>query len=273
MPPANNIFSRVFSGNSKAQNIQQQNSDASGDGKRPVASGGSSTQQGNEIEGLQDPNNGQNKGAKKSATPQSPLDDFSTLFDAPDPNDPNKEALPPSLSISADKLKGHVDKLDFTKDLPEEALQGIANMGDQGKLILSLLNHVGRQAYSTAVQHNSAITDRFVGQRSEFDSKSLQNRVKSELVRSGFHKSNSHPVVKAAQEMLAAQLQAKNPDATPDWIQEKTNSFFQLLGQQLAPQKQGGRGEGGAEGEEGDGDVNWLEFVGQKEKPDNSKVA
>lgn len=229
---------------------------------------GKQTQQGANtgIDGMNDPNNKTDPTKNSVKTAKSPLDDFSTLFD--NPNTDDKQNLPPSLSISPDKLKEHVSKLDFTADLPNETRQALVNMGDQGKLFLELLNHVGRQAYSTAVQHSSALTDKFVGMRSEFDTKALSGRVKSELVRSGFHKSNAHPVVKAAQEMVASQLQAVNPDATPEWIQEQTNSFFTLLGQQLDPNAN--KGEGNTD-DQRDGDVNWLEFAGAK--PASKQVA
>lgn len=253
MPPENNFFSR-FKAKAPSNNQPSNNQPVN----KQTQQSQNNNQPTNNPEGLQDPNNPDpnNKNAKNA---KSPLDDFSVLFD--NPNTDGKENLPPSLSISADKLKEHVSKLDFTADLPNETRQALANMGDQGKVFLDLLNHVGRQAYSTAVQHNATLTDKFVGMRSEYDGKSLSSRVKSELVKSGFHKSNSHPVVKAAQEMIAQQLQAVNPDATPDWIQEKTNSFFQLLGQQLDPNANKADGD---TNDEQSGDVNWLEFAGAK---------
>jgi hypothetical protein len=260
MPPENNFFSSLGFGKNKAVagNTNDPNKGKLDSSGKPIQN-----KQGSEnntgIEGIEDPNNKNIKNAK------SPFDDFSNLFDTP--ADDGKKNLPPSLSISPDKLKEHVSKLDFTSDIPQETRQALVNMGDQGKVFLDLLNHVGRQAYSTAVQHNAALTDKFVGMRSEFDGKSLSGRVKSELVRSGFHKSNSHPVVTAAQEMIARQLQVTNPDATPEWIQEKTNSFFTLLGQQLDPNAN--------KDEDSDapskGDVDWLEFAGVK-KPSKEAI-
>lgn len=184
---------------------------------------------------------------------ESPLDVFSKMFDTN--NAGNEENQPPSLNLSSDALNEVSSKMSFTQNLPPEVQEALHNMGDQGKTILGLVEHVGRQAYSNALQHNTALTDRFVGMRSEHDSKKLGDLVRKELVSNSL-KSNvnaSHPVVASAMTMVADQLQRAYPDATPDWIQKQSQSFFTELSKAMSPE--------GTESQDTSKDVNWEDWL------------
>lgn len=186
---------------------------------------------------------------------KSPLDSFLNLLD--NSNASNQADPPPTLSFSPEALTEISSKMSFTSNLPPELSQALSQMGDQGKAILSIMEHVGRQAYMSALQHNSAIVDKFVGMRSDYDTKRLSGAVRKEMVNNSLKSSNTadHPVLLAFKSMVAEQLQAKNPDATPDWINQQTQSFLTALSEASIGNASGATDNKAAS------DVNWDDWL------------
>lgn len=233
--PANNGFFQNFFGN---------NDSGAGEGAGDAGSQPNGNQ--GPGEGAPGENGGQPNG-QQSADQQStgdagqeqgsesnPLDIYNKMFDTTNSAD---DDAPPSLALSREALDKVTSQLDFSSGIDQAALDQFAQ-GDFSALP-SMLNKVAQQAYSTAMQHNSALTDQYVNQRSEYDSKRIAPAVKSTLTQSHLDKDlgdlANQPAMKAQMSETASRLAKAYPDATPDWIASQAKQYViqsasQLLG-------------------------------------------
>lgn len=165
-------------------------------------------------------------------TPTNPLDAYSKIFE-PQQNAPE---TPPAFNLDP-KVLGEVSgSLDFTKSVQPELLQK-ALTGDAQSL-LQIMNQIGQQAYQSALSHSSSLTDKFVGARSAFDQKQLGTGVKRELTTQALSNipNYNHPVVKNQLNMLANQIQAANPEYSPEQIAQTAAKMMQDLAGAINPQ-------------------------------------
>ena len=158
------------------------------------------------------------------STPPNPLDIYGKIFE----NNPDADSnsAPPSLSLDSNVLSDVTKQLDFTKSLDAEMMQRLQS-GDLSSLP-DVLNQVARQAYSTAMQHNSALVDKFVSQRAEYDAGRIAPTVKSALTESKLSSTMEgmdFPGMKQQLTEVASKLAKAYPDASPDWIAEQAQSY------------------------------------------------
>jgi hypothetical protein len=158
--------------------------------------------------------------------PPNPLDVYAKLWD----NTSNTEAnQPPRFQVDPKVIGDVSSNLDFTKDVPQELMQK-AQTGDM-QALMSMMNHVARGAYQSALQHNMGLTDKFIDARSSYDQQAISGRVKSEMVTSSFKDipNSHHPVVKSELKRIAEAMQKQYPEAHPDEIVQHTKEYWKLL--------------------------------------------
>ena len=122
----------------------------------------------------------------------------------------------------------------FVGTANKELLQR-AMSGDQ-QAFLDVINHVGRSAYSSAIQHQSALTDAHIGNVSKYQDSKLDARIKSGLTSNELSKapSGGHPIVKAELNRVAQRLAAANPDAAPEDIALAARKYLSDLANSLS---------------------------------------
>jgi len=247
--PANNGFFANFFGNSNGG--QPNGEGAPGEGA-PGENGGQPNGEGQQPNGQQ-PNgqqpNGQQSGGQGdgSGEESNPFDIYNKMFENQGSGD---EDAPPSLALGRETLDKVTSQLNFTQGIDQATLDQL-QQGDLSSLP-DLLNKVAQQVYSTAMQHNAALTNEFVGQRSEYDSKRVGSQVKSTLTQSQVDKNlgdlSKQPAMKAQMTETAQRLAKAYPDASPEWIADQAKQYViqsasQLLGispedlQQIQSQK------------------------------------
>jgi hypothetical protein len=162
--------------------------------------------------------------------PVNPMDSYSKLFDnSATPN------VAPTFAIDQKILADAAGSMDFTLGIPQE-LMAKATGGDADALI-KMMNLVGRNAYQHSLSHTSALTDRFVAQRSEFDLKGIDAKVTQKLTNSALANSPNyaHPTVRAEFTRVANAFQAQHPDSSPDEIATATKKYMTDLHNAMNP--------------------------------------
>ena len=182
---------------------------------------------------------------------QNPLDVYSKMFDNAN-NSSDIQA--PTFKIDPKVLSDVSSKMDFTKGINGEVLQK-ATSGDVNAL-LDIIKTVGQNSYRAAIEHNTALTDTFLNTRGEFEKKSLERGVKSQLTASELSNAPNynHPVVKAELNRIASQFAAANPDASPQEVAKAAQKYISDLQAALNPETK----KGSSEEEE----MDWSKYLG-----------
>lgn len=126
-----------------------------------------------------------------------------------------EEDTPPEFKLDGTKLQEVAGGQNFGVSLSDEDKAKLA-AGDFS-VLEGMMNKVGQNAYKAALEHGSTLTGKFVGARSDYESKKLGSRVKETQVDqelSGLP-NYSNPAVKAHLNDIAKRLQQQHPDATP----------------------------------------------------------
>ena len=163
--------------------------------------------------------------------PGNPMDAYAKMFD----NVASTEAAP-ALALDDKTLNDVTGSLDFAGQLPAELQTRIA-AGDP-KAFLEALNHVGRQSYKTALQHSTALTDKFVNVRETHTNKGFGSKVKSVLTANELAATPNfdHPVVRQQLNDTANRIQAMHPDASPQQVARMAQDYLVQLASVISPQ-------------------------------------
>lgn len=166
---------------------------------------------------------------------QTPFDAYKGLWDTVD----NSADVAPPFKLDDKLINGTAEKLNFLSDLPEDLQTELAeHFGEKMPAIEKLMNHIGRRAYATSLNHTTALTDKYLNVKGSFDQKGLGRSIKEHMALTGLdaHKAaQTHPIVKETLRMIGKQIAQKHPDASPDWIQEQSIKFFTEMHGALNP--------------------------------------
>ena len=181
---------------------------------------------------------------------QNPLDVYSKMFDNAN-NGSDLQA--PSFKIDPKVLSDVSSKMDFTRGVNQETLAK-ATSGDTAAL-LDIIKTVGQNSYRAALEHNTALTDSYLTNRGDFDKKSLERGVKSQLTASELSSAPNynHPVVKAELNRIASQFAAANPDASPQEVAKAAQKYIADLQNALNPT---------AKTESSEEEMDWSKYLG-----------
>jgi len=188
-----------------------------------------------------------------SGTPVNPLDAYSKMFE-----DATKSSAIQAPSFKLDpKILGEVSAtMDFTKGVqPDQMEKALA--GDT-KALLSVIQSVGRNAYSASLEHATSLTETHLGQRADYESKKLNTGVREQLTSNALSNAPNydHPVVKAELNRVANQFAAANPDSSPQQIATAAQKYIADLSAALAPATQSSNANGTK-----DGEMDWSKYL------------
>lgn len=203
------------------QQQQQQQTSANGNGNQQAGTvTGQITGEGNQQQ-----QNTQQQQQKAT----NPLDDFSKLYD----NTASADGTPPKFAIDPTKLNEVASSLDFSKSVDPEIMTKA--MGGDAKAMMDVMQSIARNSYSTAMGHMSGLSDNYINQRLEHDSKSLGSKVKEQLTQAelGNTPNYDHPTVKNFMKDTAQRLSKQFPDASPQEIATKAKSYLAELSQSV----------------------------------------
>lgn len=243
MSQNNGFFSNFFGGGSNGQpasngapnNGAPTSGDPNNGNGAPASSAGHNGAPGSQPNAGQGAGEGgQPKGGEGPGSQTSPLDIYNKMFENQESGD---DDAPPSLALGKDTLEKVTGQLDFTSGIDQATLDQL-QQGDLSSLP-ALLNNVAKQVYQTAMQHNAALTNEFVGQRSKYDSDRIAPTVKSTLTQARINDDlgdlSNQPAMRAQMTETAQRLAKAYPDATPEWIATQAKQYViqsasQLLG-------------------------------------------
>lgn len=197
--------------------------------------------QGQQSQPQGDPNQGQqpngqstpNSQINGSNTPPDPMAAYAKMFD----NNPNQNSeAAPSFSLDPKVLDQVTGSMDFMQGANQELVQKATN-GDVGAL-MELMNHVGRKAYRSSLEHSSTLTDKFVNLREGHFSKGIPNAVREELTMGAITGSEggvTSPVVRQQLVEIAKKIQKANPDASPHEVAQSARKYVSDLYNTMNP--------------------------------------
>lgn len=235
------MFEGLFNRTPQQNNTNMPNRTAAEAAGGPPVNPGQAKQpgNGNGFTPPQNPNNpsqGTQQNANSPEALQDPVAMYADLWKESAPAAGNE---PPKFTLNPDTVKKVTDSLDFTQNLPEELAEKMT-AGEQlsPQDMMSMMNHVGRQAYARAMEHQSTLTGQFVNMHSEHSLKGLPNIIKGHLAQNRVRNhpaAQSNPVVQEHMELIASKLSAKYPNASEEWITEQTQDYFVNMARRLKP--------------------------------------
>lgn len=186
-----------------------------------------------------------------ATNPQNPLD-FLMAVSNNKPNDSTGQA--PELSFPQETLAKVAQSMDYSKHIPQEALQAL-QAGDMSQLGV-ILNSALQAQYQTIMQHQAAVTNKFVADHAQYAGQQQQQTMRSSIVDSSLQIQNLHPIAQEMFRSTAKKLAGQYPDASPADIEQQTWVMMESLGNQFnrtAQQQQTAQKAS---------EVNWDEFGG-----------
>lgn len=185
---------------------------------------------------------------------QNPLDVYKKMFENANAN---AEVEAPKFSLDPKVVSDVSRKMDFTRGINPETMQK-ATSGDVNAL-LDIIKTVGQNTYRAALEHNTALTDTFISQRSEFESKKIDSGVRKQLTSSALANTPNynHPVVKAELNRIASQFAAANPDSSPQEVAEAAKKYIEDLQSALNPSA--GKNADGSD--DNSGEMDWTKYL------------
>ena len=223
-----NIFSNMF---------------GSGGGGNPSASGeGTGTSQapnGNANPDSPNTNGAQpmpgNPDGKGNSTNQgnppaqkSPLDSWAALYDT---SNNQSENTPQSLRIPQDKLREVSGNMDFAQSVPPELISKFQS-GDMSAFS-EIMNTVGRQIYSTAMEHATGVTDHHLTSRFESERKASNKQARVSTVDSQLNVSDLPQVAQGMFRDTAGRIASQNPNLSAKEVEEQTWTIMQEFSNQF----------------------------------------
>ena len=196
----------------------------------------------------------QNNPAKSAS---NPFDEYAKLFKTASEN---SDIQAPQFSLDPKVIADVAGKMDFTKGINPELIQK-ANSGDAAAM-MQLIQETGRNAYRASLEHATKLTDTHLGQRSEFESKSLKRGVKEQMTSDALTANNTnlnHPVIKAELNRIAKQFAAspEYADASPSEIAKAAHTYLNDLHAAMNPADPSKTKEGKAKPKE----VDYMAYI------------
>lgn len=184
-------------------------------------------------------------------TPPNPLDVYSKMWE----NANKASEAPPAFALDPKVVNDVSANLDFTKGISPEVMQK-ALSGDT-QALMEAINQAGRAAYTTSLTHTSALTDKFISARHEFDSRNVGAQVRNELTASALANTPNynHPVVKKELNRIASAMAIDNPDASPEQIAKAASKYIQEFANAISP-------PAAPSPEATSGETDWAKYLG-----------
>lgn len=183
-----------------------------------------------------DPNKQKQNNQGGDDTAKGPMAAYDKLFTTAAPDDKAPKA--PQFNLTPEVTNAAANGLDFTAGLPDEVVAAIDSGAPvDGKTLRTILNHVGRGAYSHSMQHASSLTNKFVDISNAFHTQhNLPKHITDQLVK---NKARSHPnlkdpVAKQHFERIVDNFRGSYPDASPDELVGMAQSWIADLAKNVS---------------------------------------
>lgn len=143
---------------------------------------------------------------------------------------PGKPA--PAFTIPTETIQAAASKLNFLGGIPQDAMAKL-QAGDLSALP-DVLNAVGRQAYQTAVEHQTAVTGQFLDTRFQHEQEAMDNRMSGKLVASNLKSiEHLHPVAQGMFKQTVEGLRQQYPGASQAELENAGWEIFQDMSGQF----------------------------------------
>lgn len=182
----------------------------------------------------------------------NPLDAYAKMFENAAKS---SDIQAPSFKLDPKVLSEVSSSMDFTKSVPqdmiEKALQGDA------KALMNVIQSVGRAAYSASLEHTTALTDKYLSQRADYEAQKLNTGVRQQLMSNELSSAPNfdHPVIRAELTRVANQFAAANPDASPQEIAKAAQKYIMDLSSALNPPTNKKQSSKESEG------IDWVKYL------------
>lgn len=185
--------------------------------------------------------NSENPGTKEGTDPnnpknhtENPLDSYAKMFENATKQSDN---VAPAFSLDPSVLADVSSKMDFTKGINPELVKK-AQEGDANSM-MQLIQEVGRNSYRASLEHATKLTETHLGQRSDFESKRVQQGVKQQLTSDALssNANYNHPVIKNELNRIARDF-ASSPeyaDASPQQIASAAKKYLDDIHNAMNP--------------------------------------
>ena len=183
--------------------------------------------------GVVPPPNGTNANPQQQAQEPKPLEAFNDLWKAPevDPNAPDPNA--PIFNMDPAKLAESAAKMDFSKFIKAETLQKITAGGEEASAAFAqAMNDISRATTVQNMQLTAGMIEKALEKQSEKFSAALPEIIRTHQARSNLAEINpafNTPALKPMVESLQAQMQLKNPNASPKEINGLVNQYMEQM--------------------------------------------
>lgn len=186
-----------------------------------------------------------------SETSVNPMDAYNKMYD-----DANKSSdiQAPSFKLDSAVLDSVSSSMDFTKGV-DPALMERALSGDT-KALLEVMQSTGRSAYRASLEHNTALTEKHLSQRADYETSRVNTGVRQQLTSDALSSTPnySHPVVKQELNRVANQYARANPDASPKQVAEAAQKYITDLSSALVPNSSKSNSDAGEE-------MDWSKYL------------
>lgn len=186
-----------------------------------------------------DQNNGMGNTAPATGG-QTPLDEYSKMYDTKPVGDENKSTPPDVLAASISDYAAAAGKLDFTRGIdPELSTKALA--GDPVAL-MEMMNGVARNAFAQSSYSAGQVTKSALESRLNEVRGSIPEMVRMQQAKAGMLDANSalkHPAAQPLVQAVQAKIAQQFPEATPAEIQNHTLTYLREVGGLFNPASAG----------------------------------
>lgn len=153
--------------------------------------------------------------------PFAELDVLQLLLD----NGDQQQKSAPQFNIPRKNLEEVAGKMDFLQNIPQEL---IANIDPNTLQALApLLNHIGRQSYTNALEHSMQLSGKYLDSRFDFERDGMSSLLRQQSVTNNINSIDKlHPLMQDLFRTAASKLADKFPTATSQEIESQVWKMF-----------------------------------------------
>lgn len=193
-----------------------------------------------------------------SATPATPLEDFSKLWETA-PTDPNAPSAGVFGELDPKKIFEAAKGANFAATVPQETLQAIAAGGEGAiKAMQEALNHTTQAVFAQSTLATTKLVEQAIKKTmDEYESK-LPGLVARHAASDSLRNKNpalSNPAAAPIIAAVQAQLAIKHPNATASQLTEMAESYLSNFAEVVKPTKEAPKDETKP------GEVDWSKFL------------
>lgn len=203
-------------------NQQQQQSQQQGNQQQQQAGGQQQQQQQMQANPAGFPANGDDN------SPFKELDVLSLLLD----NSQQQQNQAPQFNIPRDKLQEIAGNINFLQNIPQELT---ANLDENTlKALMPLLNFVGQQSYTNALEHSMQLSGKYLDSRFDFEREGLNSSVRQQAVTNNINSIDKlHPLMQDMFRTAASKLAKEFPTATAQQIEQQVWKMLSQVGNNI----------------------------------------